>query len=73
MMRDKEARDLDRLEAIRLCSDLRRRIILGALLAGSTQGQLEAFSGINITQSQISRIATGKSSEQIKVKRADQI
>lgn len=63
LMRDKEARDIERLEAIRAIRGGARRLIMAGVLVGITQTEMAALLGKN--QATISRI--------YRIKRADQI
>lgn len=62
LMRDKEATDLERLEAIRAIDSriptlLKKKIILANTLAGITQEQISDFSKCHMDRSRVSRIA----------------
>lgn len=57
LMQDKQTRDIERLEAIRLIPDHRRRLILSALLVGIPQEKVAQI--CNTSQTAISLIYHG--------------
>jgi hypothetical protein len=57
LMIDKETRDIERLEAIRTICDLRRRLILAAILVGIPQQKIASI--CHIDQAVISKIYHG--------------
>ena len=54
LIEDHEARDIERLEAIRTISDMRSRLIAASILVGIPQGQIAKLA--NISQGRISQL-----------------